>query len=285
MNKRGVVLIVSYMVIAVLTILGIGLITRSVSESNIAQRYVNSAKAFWLAEAGIAQAIDDFPNSPLSGFLGNTNNTYDTQTAPVAGFAGRYSIVSTGSVIRPSADTITRAIEVIVQQPQFGSIGDAISSTGDIVVGGAAKVTGTMAPNSVFSFEDKFGLTGSQVRAQADHFYTDPENNIEPVDGITWIDITPGDELVISNNTWSGSGIWIVNGDLKLTGGDFSGILWVNGSLDLSTGNPDFFGAVFVNCGEDEITVLGAADITWDADAINDALSKISPFILSWKEL
>jgi len=234
MNKRGVVLIVSYMVIAVLIILGISLIARSVSESNIAQRHFNSSKAFWLAEAGIAAAIEDFPNSPLNGFLDDANHTYTTQTQPIVASPDRYSIVSIGSVTRPSADTITRTVQVIVQEPQPGSIQDAIAATGDIIVGGAAKINGPVNPNAVFTFEEKFGLTEAQMRAQTDHYYQDPNNNVLPVDGITWIDITPGNELVISDVNWDGFDILIVNGDLKMTGGDFSGIIWLTNVLIMS---------------------------------------------------
>ena len=273
------------MVIAVLTILGAAFISRATSEHYLLLRHVSSTKAFWLAEAGIAEAIEDFPNSPLSGYLGDTKNAYNTQTSLVEGFADRYRIVSTGSFTSPTGNTITRAIEVIVQVPQFGEIDDAITSTGGITVGGAAKINGTISPNSVFDFEEKFGMTEAQLRAQADHFYTDPPNNVDPVEGVTWIEITSGDELVISDNTWSGSGVLIVNGDLKITGGDFDGVLWVNGGLEVSSGNPDIYGAIFVNCGSEETVVLGAAEITYDSDSIDSALSSISPVILSWSEL
>lgn len=64
MNKRGIALILSYMVIGVLTIFGVGLISRSVSERNITQRYVDSNKAFWLAEAGIQKALWVISNNP-----------------------------------------------------------------------------------------------------------------------------------------------------------------------------------------------------------------------------
>ncbi len=56
MNKRGIALIVAFMVIVVLTILGSAVISKSVSERFIAQRYANSTQAFWLAEGGLAVA-------------------------------------------------------------------------------------------------------------------------------------------------------------------------------------------------------------------------------------
>ena len=57
MNKRGVILLILFMVISVLLTLGAGFVVRVVSENNAALRYVDSINAFWLAEAGIAQAL------------------------------------------------------------------------------------------------------------------------------------------------------------------------------------------------------------------------------------
>lgn len=55
-NRRGAALILSYMVIGILTIFGSALVSRSISNSNIARRYEDSSKAFWIAEAGLNQA-------------------------------------------------------------------------------------------------------------------------------------------------------------------------------------------------------------------------------------
>lgn len=60
MNKRGMALIICYMVIVALAILGAAFLTRSISERSIASKYFDSTQAFWLAEAGISQVINDF---------------------------------------------------------------------------------------------------------------------------------------------------------------------------------------------------------------------------------
>lgn len=273
------------MVMVGLSILGSGLLWRSFSESNVVQRHANSCAAFWLAEAGIARAINSFPQSPINDILGDANHTYSTQTAQVVGFIDRFAITSIGTVTLPSGSTITRTVEAVVRQPQFGAVDNAITATGDVIVGGAAQVNGNIDDNSTFNFEDIFDLTQAQVKAQADHFYLDPPNDVEPVDGITWIEMTPGEELVISSNLWNGSGILIVEGDLKIAGGDFSGILWVTGTLQFTAGNPDMFGAIFVDCGASDTVVLGTAEITHDPVAIAESLGSISPVSISWSEL
>ncbi|MGE5197464.1 MAG: PilX N-terminal domain-containing pilus assembly protein, partial [Deltaproteobacteria bacterium] len=57
MHKRGVALVIGLMVILVLSILGSVIISRSISEARAARRYVESTQAFWLAEAGLNQAL------------------------------------------------------------------------------------------------------------------------------------------------------------------------------------------------------------------------------------
>ena len=64
MNKRGIALILSYMVIAVLTAFGSIFVTRGVSESNIARRYADSVRAFWIAEAGLADGYSKYQAGP-----------------------------------------------------------------------------------------------------------------------------------------------------------------------------------------------------------------------------
>lgn len=83
MNKRGVVLILGFMVIGVLLTLGASLISRSISESRIAQRYKESTAAFWLAEAGINRALNE---------LRSNFNVRGTDLWSASLGAGRYSV-------------------------------------------------------------------------------------------------------------------------------------------------------------------------------------------------
>jgi len=62
MNNRSAVLILSYMVISVLTILGAAFFTGSISESRTAKHYCDSTRAFWAAEAGLAEAYQNWIN-------------------------------------------------------------------------------------------------------------------------------------------------------------------------------------------------------------------------------
>ncbi|MFA5411583.1 MAG: pilus assembly PilX N-terminal domain-containing protein [Candidatus Omnitrophota bacterium] len=63
MNNRGIALILSYVVIMVLTIFASAFIARTVSDTNLTARYMDSTKAFWVAEAGLNQAYYNYKNS------------------------------------------------------------------------------------------------------------------------------------------------------------------------------------------------------------------------------
>ncbi|MBU4589884.1 MAG: hypothetical protein KKG01_03065 [Candidatus Omnitrophica bacterium] len=280
------------MVITVLVILACGFAARSIGEERVAGKERDSIQAFWLAEAGLDRAISEIPDTPLSGTLdtGNYSTTTSATSSPL-----RFLVVSTGGV--PYADTsdpsnITRTIRAIVEQPASDSdpsgITSAITASGDVTVRGSAEVDGDIDANAVFDFEDVFGISKDAMQDNATNLYTNPENNVTPVTDITWANVDSGDEMIISASDWQGSGILVVNGDARITGGDFSGIIWVIGSLWIS-GSPDIEGAIFVESGaEFDTTVTGSADIEYDSEAIGDAFgsipSDLPPQIISWKE-
>ena len=92
MNNRGVALILSYMVIATLTILSSAFLWSSSSESIAARNYSNSTHAFWVAEAGMAQAYQNWVNGvtqPTGGVsFGEGSYSIDTSSLPIASVTG-----------------------------------------------------------------------------------------------------------------------------------------------------------------------------------------------------
>lgn len=84
MNNRGVALILSFILIAVLTVLGAASLSRSISESRIARRYSESTQALWLAEAGINRALNELRD--------NYNITPGSSLWPTTMGAGRYEV-------------------------------------------------------------------------------------------------------------------------------------------------------------------------------------------------
>jgi cytoskeletal protein CcmA (bactofilin family) len=117
------------------------------------------------------------------------------------------------------------------------------------------------------------------MQDNATYKYTNPPNNKMPVEKITWI----SNGFEITQDGWVGGGIMIVNGDLKITGGTFDGVIWVIGKLSIS-GNPVINGSIFVE-GEATVdtTITGTAKISFDPSAIDGAFSNLST-VLSWQE-
>jgi len=291
-NKKGFILVTAYMVVAVLVILATSFSARTIGEKRAADKERDTVQALWLAEAGADRAIAEFPNTPLSGTLGI--GAYSTQTTQLT--STRYLINSTGGVPGTNLadpNNAIRKISAIVERPlnpaSSGDITSAITASGDVEVKGNATVNGTIdEENGVFNFEDVFGISKEAMESGATHHYTDPANNITPVDHVTWVDINSLTEMKITTSGWSGTGILVVDGNLNITGGHFSGIIWVIGLLKVS-GNPIIDGAIFVESGaEFDTTITGSPTISFDSNVVSDVFSFIpstsAPYIISWKE-
>jgi cytoskeletal protein CcmA (bactofilin family) len=289
-DNKGFVLIAAYMVITVLVILAVSFSARSIGERRVSDKERDGIQALWLAESGVDRAMTELPNTPLSGPLGT--GAYSTQTTALG--SGKYLINSTGGVPATAVNpnNYIRKISAIVEQPMNpanpGNVTAAITANGNVVVKGSAKVTGEVDQNAIFGFEDIFGISKEAMKNKATHKYTDPANNITPVDQTTWVDINSITEMKISNSGWSGSGILVVDGNLVITGGHFSGIIWVIGTLRVS-GNPVIDGAIYVESGaEFDTTVTGNPTVSFDSSAVSTAFGFIpsseAPYITSWKE-
>ncbi|MCM8795184.1 MAG: hypothetical protein NC928_00615 [Candidatus Omnitrophica bacterium] len=291
-GKRGVVLIFTLLVSIVLYILLGSFFLKSINENNLVRRYVNSVRAFWLAEAGIAEAKRNMPNSIPSTALGTENYTYNATTSHLQG--EYYQVVSTGSVMLerlPKPEVITRSLTAILKTNPVNpdNFQHAIRTTVDLVVKGNVRINGPYEENASFNFPSLFNYSKEDLKSSATHLYSDPPNNVTPVEGITWVDISPGGELRIASNTWAGSGILVVNGDMQITGGTFNGIIYVIGKLRMS-GNPIINGSILVESDTElveDTTLTGKVTINYDSDAIAnvlDPLKFISPEIVSWCE-
>jgi Tfp pilus assembly protein PilX len=290
-DNKGFILVASYMVIALLVILATAFATRSIGEQRVSNKERDSVQAFWLAEAGIDRAISELPDTPLSGTLGS--GVYSTQTTSIS--STRFLIRSTGGV--PGTDqtnpnNIVRNITAIVEQPANeadpSGITSAITANGNITIRGSAQVNGPIDPNAFFDFEEIFGISKETMENNATNLYTDPANNVTPVNTISWANLESIEEMTISDSNWEGTGILVVNGDLRITGGHFEGIIWVIGTLWVS-GNPIIDGAIYVESGaEFETTLTGNPIVSFDSDAISDAFgslpSDLPPHLISWKE-
>lgn len=112
-NEKGIILITSYLVIAVLLTFSLIFVNRSINEKNIASRQKNSAAAFYLAEAGLDQGLvwlraQGAPPAgtsafdPLGGRQSLGEGSYSISIDPDDGnpgvFLKRYKIITRGTV-------------------------------------------------------------------------------------------------------------------------------------------------------------------------------------------
>jgi len=159
----------------------------------------------------------------------------------------------------------------------------AIVTGGFITIKAKAVINGIVIQDSVFNFEETFGLTEQEIKDECisrGSYIELPANNEPMPDSLTWMN----NDLRIQSH-WSGSGILIVNGDVRATAQiDFDGILVVFGELTVGAFS-NITGAVYVI----NDVLLGAhALISFDADIVQDALDAlpidISFKIIEWNE-
>ncbi|MBN3038531.1 MAG: hypothetical protein JW869_03850 [Candidatus Omnitrophica bacterium] len=177
-NKKGTALIVTYMVVAVLLVLGAAFAIRSLAESRLAERHKKSNQAFSIAEAGLELALYrlrmDFESGGASPswrdgtidtvicgpntvayytFLGPAqlgddlfNGTYTVELRNVTGMDDEIWVRSTGTV-----GDITKIIEtylkIVDEAPWnnvvFGGSGQAGALiSGNVEIGGSIHILG-----------------------------------------------------------------------------------------------------------------------------------------------
>jgi Tfp pilus assembly protein PilX len=318
MNRRGIVLIVSFMVVVALAILGSVIMSRSVSERFIAQRYAESMKAFWLAEAGVNRALNELKadyNVSSGDCKWETNLGSGRYCVDLSGedANGRRTLTAHGYIPSTTPSRAERKISVLVQSSGSnpsnpGLIQYAVDTTGSLDISGSAK---TVPPElshqgSNLDFDEVFGMSEDAVKALAvkaasegnGYVYTDPPTNQLPVDGITWIELTGSNKFNISGQ-WSGTGLLIVNGNgsnvaLEITGSGnmtFTGMIWVIGKVKIA-GKATITGAIFAESMTGiESEVTGNSTISFSIPAVEGAFgllgggSAVGLDVLSWREL
>lgn len=290
-NNRGVVLVFSLLVTLVLSILLGSLYLTSVSENQQANQYVNSMRAFWLAEAGIATVKANSGLSAASGYLIKPDYTYNVPSPEAVPGTGNvyWTINSTGSVALPNGSSVSKTLTATIKTPaaDASKFSYAIDTTTDLITKGAVTINGAYKQNdNSINFNNMFGVSKTTMKAGANHLYTDSNFNV-PVNGITWVDVSSGNTLAISGNV-AGSGILVISGDVRISGTvDFNGIIYVIGALTM-TGTVTTNGSVIAESSATADTTLkGTVNINYDLSQIESALTSVQLLnkqIVSWQE-
>lgn len=250
-----------------------------------------STQAFWLAEAGVQQAITylapnvtDFTLGPNA--LGEGN--YSNYTANVTALSGvRWDVNATGTV-----QGVRKEVYVHFGPDIFGCL--VTEGPQDIGNNANDSIEEPKVPNATFSFDGLFGMTMDEMLTYATHTYDDPENNVGPVDGITFVNLSSGANMRITEDNWVGSGLLVVRslgedpGLLTITGGTFTGIIYTIGEMKVGAGNVNIAGAVYVECGDDVTKITGTPTMEFNTTAIDAAFlltNSTALRVLSWREV
>jgi hypothetical protein len=298
-TKKAIALAVALWAVAVLTVIIASLFMKATNERNLVKRHINTIRSFWLAEAAVSETFANFPN-PISLTVIAQNQgcppgaicSYQATVGPVSNSDPNhdyYTINANGQVILSEGLPLESNLLVTVQTepPNATNFQHAIESNGDIVTRGSVDINGTENPYAELNFSSFFTATQDQIKESADYLY-DENNFAEPVEGITWVDVTPGEELTTAGNL-QGTGILIVNGDCHMSGTEsFDGIIYVIGGLTI-TGNVNIDGSVLSGSETNIDTELkGNVTINYDQTAIGSALSGLgyaSKAIVSWQQI
>ncbi|MBN1913552.1 MAG: hypothetical protein JW788_04040 [Candidatus Omnitrophica bacterium] len=302
MNKRGVALILCLLVLAVLFVLASSFFLKSVNENNFVKRYINSTRAFWVAEAGVAEAIRSIPASSTSGNLGSDSYEASISYRTSISSCNYYDIISTGIVNLPSGGDIRRTVHAVVKTGpidptkfQYG-----LAAANELCFGGAScnkDAEDFLDPDTcnghpcweegdtTINFNDLFGYEQSEIEAIATHYteITFPGT----VSGITWVDVSDGSSLMATSDL-EGDGVLIIDGDVHFGGSyEFRGIVYVLGTMD-ALGTFDAYGSVIVASTAGVDSINGTPLFHYDVSEITDALSLLSSSnvdMVSWREI
>ncbi len=298
-DRRGFILIASYLVIAVLIILGAAFFSRSITETRVADRNTASLQAFYLAEAGIDQArryLDDLSwltdygtQDPDTGFytriLENQplgNGVYNIR---VSEDADSITVNSTGIV-----EGSTRELEAIFERAMLPEVfTKALSSGTDVDLSGASSfwifdswviVNGPVSANSNIILGDRVEINGPQTEFAGLAFPDFPDvSNDENNDGIVdeqdafityYKAITPDDNEFVGDQTFGpgggldtiavGENIVFVEGDVDIL---LNAQWWGRGAQDLTiAATGDINIALPVNNADDRINLFSYGNVS-----------------------
>ncbi len=260
-SKKSIALVFSLIVIVVLASLSMSMLYRSISENRMAKKYEESAKAFWLAEAGANRALEELRDSysTTGNCLWLTNLGDGQYCADVSTNGQERVITAHGFIPSQNAPRIQRRVNVVILKripPDFYD--KALYSAGDIDANGDAySVDGDaiLAGNLDSDHPDNITGTTTQdptitplARLDFEQLYTasDAQGNVYDVNNSgKLIDSATGLEEALPASFWyspptdptdptTGTpNVVYIQGDLKLNGdvGTVGGFLVVAGDV------------------------------------------------------
>jgi hypothetical protein len=289
MIRKAAILLLVVLVIIVLSLLAYTFFYKNINEDRLVRRHIESIRAFWLAEAGLAHALAEFSNA--SGNIGGSNYTYSAAIDSVNGTTNYYRISSSGRVNLGANAFIRRTLEAFVRTGSNdpANFKYAIETTTELEIRGSVDINpdDSKKEYSTLDFANLFGISKADMETFANHTYNNAVSfDMTSASQVTWINVASGVELDITGG--SGSGVLIINGKVKIRGNAvFDGIIYVIGELTM-TGTPVVSGAVLAESSTTVDTDLGGnVTLNYDTNKITDALAQVNFLnrnMVSWRE-
>ena len=295
MNKKGSILILSIFVIAILMILGVTLLSQSISEHNLAERYLNSTHAFWAAEAGVNRAIEELRSNYSQcgvkvwfGTLSSVDGGYEVDVACV----GEDRNITVRGFVPAVSPQTQRVLEAVIRKEIPTNFYDnAVYSAGDVDLNGTSySITGdviyadtidnpdnitedvtqdpSIAPLALLDFEQLLTISQSQGNFydedrldSGDSFpisfwFLPPDDSVEPpIVGIPNI-VYVTEDLELKGNIGTVGGFFVVVGDV-ITSPDDVEDATINGNGQIE-GMIYTRGEFRINGGGGNLTIDGA---------------------------
>lgn len=173
-HKKGMMLIVSYLVIMVLIILGSAFITQSFTERRVAEKEKNRIQAFYLAESGIATACDGLRQN-WEGFTSGLPRTrVFTQNFDYGGFSVDIESGPLADTVRLISTGTTQTTERIIEEVVRGTVGEgmegydfALLACGNLFLEGNASIENQdVYVNGNMEIRSVNGITGGNAYAK-----------------------------------------------------------------------------------------------------------------------
>ncbi len=207
---------------------------------------------------------------------------------PTQNTIGVRSYVTVTNTPNPFQYQSSADVAIFLGEDIESNITAALVSGGSITLKAQAVIDGDVYTDTDIDFEETFGISEEDLKAEAQDRGTYLDNPEIPYhddlhNEITWVD---GDLKVVQH--WSGSGFLVVNGDCEINAhSDFDGILVIFGTLTMNA-QSTVTGAVFVI--SDEESVLNAhATIVFSETSVEAALQNLPSNarfeIVSWDEM
>ena len=244
-NKKSSALLFALLAVAVLTILGAAFVSRSISESQLAQRNLEFTKAFWLAEAGVNYALGElrlYPYLAIGTIEGTDKYRFtlvNKTTIPRSdGYTvDRYTIKAEGCMpsgcnFSPTSCHIIRALEVVFTEYEYTPddfFGYAIYSAGNVTIGSNCSVTGNVISGDTINGTVNGVPTENNPDLRANglpmlNFTELEQTSIEQgwyvkASGKTTYPDSFYNELPSAEHPWGIPNVVFVNGDFSIVGG------------------------------------------------------------------